>query len=501
MRKAWIRARAFLRKEIVEIVRQPQLVLALIGGPFLILLLFGVGLGDLAPPVRTVFLVPEDSAFNELAADFRVPFGSRLRPQGVLSDREEALRRLDQGQVDLVVEIPEDAEERFANDDQALVTLYHDYIDPLENNALILTVGRAVGALNDQVLLNLVAEGQEDAAEAQARVAAARQATAALQEAVARGDEAAARARLEEVAEAVEAANEALDVAGIAPVRVQGLVGEGEAAAGVPALLDELRAQVGALAGLDLSADDPLADVTALERDLERLDDALTRFESLSPETIVSPFVGRAERIGEAVISLRDFYAPAVVVLLVQHMVVTIVTLSVVRDEQLGTVELFRVAPLSTGELLLGKYLAAVVVGAALSAAVIALLVTGLGVPMAGSWAWLVVVVFGIVVASAGLGFLLALLATSDSQAVQYAMLLLLASIFLSGFVLTLEYFRTPIQILARLLPATLGIEMLRGVMLQGARPALVPLLGLTALGVGLVVLNGWLLRRSSRAR
>ena len=41
--KILIRTSSFLRKEVFEVLRQPRLLLTLIVGPFLILLIFGLG--------------------------------------------------------------------------------------------------------------------------------------------------------------------------------------------------------------------------------------------------------------------------------------------------------------------------------------------------------------------------------------------------------------------------------------------------------------------------
>jgi ABC-2 type transport system permease protein len=117
--------------------------------------------------------------------------------------------------------------------------------------------------------------------------------------------------------------------------------------------------------------------------------------------------------------------------------------------------------------------------GAVIAAALTAGRVFGLGVPMVGSWAVVVTTIALLLLASTGLGFLLALVAGSDSQAVQYAMLVLLASIFFSGFLLSLERFRPILVWLARLLPVTSGVVLLRDAMLRGQliQPLYLPLL------------------------
>src|SRR5688572_29426127 len=58
MGKAFIRLLAFFTKELNEVRRQPRLVLSLILGPFLILLLFGLGY-QAAPRLRAILVIPE----------------------------------------------------------------------------------------------------------------------------------------------------------------------------------------------------------------------------------------------------------------------------------------------------------------------------------------------------------------------------------------------------------------------------------------------------------
>ena len=70
--------------------------------------------------------------------------------------------------------------------------------------------------------------------------------------------------------------------------------------------------------------------------------------------------------------------------------------------------------------------------------------------------------------ASLGLGLLISLVADSERQAVQLSMLVLLASMFFSGFVLPVREFREPVQAIAYLLPVTYGIEIFQQEMLRG---------------------------------
>jgi ABC-2 type transport system permease protein len=385
-----IRSLAFVRKEVVDVVRQPMLLLALIVGPFLILLAFGAGLRETDPPLDTVLVASEDSEVREqveaFAADERE--GERLVIEGISSEQTLPLSRLRARELDLVIVFPDEVSERIENDEQAVITLYHNQIDPIEGQAIALFNRSAVDEINNRILADVVADLQERAREARD------------------------------------------------------------------------------------------------ERDLEATDPEAERYLELEPGVLVSPFRGETEMIAGGRIELTDFYAPAVVVVLLQHLAVTLLGLSVVRERALGATELFRVSPLRTTEYLVGKYLAYLLLGGVVAAALLALLVFGLGTPMLGSWWDLAGSLALLLFTATALGLVLSLVANSDSQAVQYAMLTLLATIFLSGFLLSLERFLPFARPLPWLLPATYGIQLVRDVMLRGSPMDPLVLGGLAAYGV-----------------
>jgi ABC-2 type transport system permease protein len=189
---------------------------------------------------------------------------------------------------------------------------------------------------------------------------------------------------------------------------------------------------------------------------------------SVPPEVIAAP--ARAEVVNWAPVTptVIGFFTPAVLALVLQHMAVTLTALSLVRERLSGVMEVYRVAPVSTVEILLGTYAAYGIVSAVIAAAVIALTVFGLGVPMLGSPFELGGVVGLLIFASLGLGMLISSVSDSERQGVQLSMLVLLASVFFSGFVLPLDEFSAPVQWLAYLLPVTHGIQLFQDFMLRG---------------------------------
>jgi len=99
--------------------------------------------------------------------------------------------------------------------------------------------------------------------------------------------------------------------------------------------------------------------------------------------------------------------------------------------------------------------------------------------------------------ASLGLGLLISTIADSERQAVQLSMLLLLASVFFSGFVLPLDQFITPLRVAAYTLPVTHGIQLLQDLMLRGSTNQGWQLLALGGIGFVLFLLTSITLRRN----
>jgi ABC-2 type transport system permease protein len=183
----------------------------------------------------------------------------------------------------------------------------------------------------------------------------------------------------------------------------------------------------------------------------------------------VQPFESDVELAVPKVKNATDWYAPAAVVLMLQQFGVAFGALSFVRERQLGIVDVYRVAPVNAPEALIGKYLAYLPIGALIGAVLTGLMVAVLGVPGASSVTDLVIVMALTLFASIGLGFLISLASSTDTQAVQYTMIVLLASLFFSGFFLSLGQLKGLATVVSWLLPVSYGMELLRDVMLRGA--------------------------------
>jgi ABC-2 type transport system permease protein len=205
------------------------------------------------------------------------------------------------------------------------------------------------------------------------------------------------------------------------------------------------------------------------------LADALAEAPDIDLGLLVSPFTVETSPVMEPPMSQAAYYAPGVLILLVQHLSLTFAALSLVRERELGMTEMFRVSPLTVREAMSGKYLSFLVLGLALAAG-LTLSMLLLGVEVQGPVWSLALTVSLVIFASLGLGFAIAGLAKTDSQAVQYSMVVLLVSIFFTGFVLPLDQLTVPVRWVSYLVPGTFGIAGLHDVIFRGqpARPVVI---------------------------
>jgi ABC-2 type transport system permease protein len=217
----------------------------------------------------------------------------------------------------------------------------------------------------------------------------------------------------------------------------------------------------------------------------------------IPPEVMAAPTRAEPRNLAPVQPNVVAFFAPAVLALVLQHMGVTLTALSMVRERLTGAMDIFRVAPLRSLELLIGKYLAYAFFNLAIAALICFLLVGVLGVPLRGTPGDVALVIVLLSFASLGLGLLISTVVDSERQAVQLSMLVLLASVFFSGFVLPLDQFITPLRIAAYGLPVTHGIQLLQDFMLRGSTNNGWELYVLGGIGVVLFLLTSLTLRRS----
>jgi ABC-2 type transport system permease protein len=377
----------------------------------------------------------------------------------------------------------------------------HDKLDPIQQTAVEIAAQVAVQELNATVLAELVGTAQESVVSYQDGAVAATAIVDELDRAVADGDDDDIARLAEELGESTAAMQAALDAADGLTRRLQGEVPP-EQAEQLDTATDAVRALADAGARFGSDAEDiDAADVEALRRAVDDVEANLDLVTTIDPDVVSRPFASNAASLLRERVNVNDFFAPAAIALLLQHMMLTFAAMSLVQDRANGLFEIYRVGPIGPVRILTGKFLAYLVIGAAVAASLIAAVTFGIDVPFRGDPWWVAGGVLGLLAASIAAGLLLSMLARTDSQAVQFAMLTLLLGLFFGGFLLDLDAFEYPVKILSWMLPVTYGVRLLRDVMLRGAEADPVDLIALGAC-TAVYGLGAWfLLRRRLRIR
>ena len=307
----FIRSSAFLRKEIFEVLRQPRLILTLVLGPFLILLLFGLGYRVEAQPVRAEFVLDQNSPFTGRLEEFATEIHPLLLYEGVSDSLAEAEADLRRGDVDLVVVLPKDPASSIRNSEPAVVTLYHNEIDPFQVDYIEAFARIYIDEVNRRVLAEIATRGQEESASVEETVSTTREQASLMRQALEAGNIEEARAHRQELVRSADLMVLAVGTSLQVLNSVEERFGSGEQS--VEPLLEELGAvqeQIRQLEQFASGQDDYSAEVEQarrIEEEFGRFEDVLGDFRSIAPGVLVSPFREDIKSVSEAPLRVSDF--------------------------------------------------------------------------------------------------------------------------------------------------------------------------------------------------
>lgn len=252
--------------------------------------------------------------------------------------------------------------------------------------------------------------------------------------------------------------------------------------------------------GLEAAINRQIIQTAASEGESYAIGQGATGVSKLPPDVIAAPAQAVVDNVAPSTPTVVQYFGPAVLALILQHMAVSLIALSVVREKTSGLLELFRISPITTAELLAGKLIAFALFAGVVALITIGVLVVGFGVPQLADPGWIALVTGLLIASSLGLGLLIAAVSDSEPQTVQLSLLVLLASVFFSGFVLAINEFSEPIRTLIYALPVANGIRLFGDFMFRGGTVATWQLWVLGGLAIGYIVI-AWLLLRRVMAR
>lgn len=511
-----VRGIAFTGKELHEVFRQPRLLLGLVVGPFLILLLFGTSFKGQIVQQPTVLVVPAATGFSTDVKDYADAFQFPFTLAQVVQTPEEAQQLVSNGKASVIVTLPDDAYQRIRAGQHPLINVTYNELEPVRANYLKFYSYVETNELNRRVLIAIVNQAKDQNAttaqaplqgftpQMQSRIdqlngqikardarGAAVTLTAMQQLAINQTSDLRTREQLLTGAESYfHAPNDPND-----PFHQQ------------MSAVDQSLANVQAiLRNLDVALP---ASIAAAQPDVKASADLITNSQNaekgaqtlqLPPaEILVAPYQAEVNNKAPVIPSFIAFYAPAVLALLLQHVSITLTALTLVRERTSGATELFRVTPSATPEIVFGKFLGYAFVAAITGAILAALMRLALNVPVLGSYVEFVTVIALLIAAALGFGLVISAIARTETQAVQYAMLVLLASVFFGNFFLPIDTLYPWARVLSYSLPITYGVRALQDIMLRGVSTDPINIIALGAFAIGFFLLGTLLFRREIR--
>ena len=168
----------------------------------------------------------------------------------------------------------------------------------------------------------------------------------------------------------------------------------------------------------------------------------------------------------------------AMVLLLVSALMTSV---TIAREKETGTMEVLMVSPLSQLQILFGKVLPYLLLSFMNGCVIIALGVFLLDIPLNGSLALLLAETLLFIFLALAIGLLISTMANTQLVAMFASLLIMLMpTIFLSGFIFPIESMPRFLQYVSNIIPATYFITIVKGIMIKGVglpmlwRPTLV---------------------------
>jgi len=459
-----IKVFSFFIKEFHDVRRQPALMISLVGGPLLVLGAFGATFRSANPFVSTVLVWPENGipGVNQEQAEKFI--GSNFYLQEVTTDREKAKQMLENGEVDVIQIIPDVSNlGQPGSEERPEIQILSKTIDPNAESWIRSLAYGEMNFINHQLLATEAKTAQEKAAEVRTKLEST-------------------QLEFEDIKQNFNEEN-VTRIAGLLselqPVLISFLtilppesLAQANISPELSALYRDLEILVDDLDELQnaLTNEDTLTQFNRLfssTDEIQKLRDTISVFVDTPSEKIISPVKETYTNLRGSAYSLVVFYAPSVLALLVQQLAVTLASLGLVRERQMGSFEMFRVSPLKLSQILIGKAMAYVLY-VTIAGIILVGLLTLLNVPLPVNIGQTAVLLIALATASVGIGFLISAVSRTDSQAIQLTMLFLLLSIFFTGFFLPIQGFNWPAWIIAALIPMTHAIEGFQDLMLAG---------------------------------
>ena len=165
----------------------------------------------------------------------------------------------------------------------------------------------------------------------------------------------------------------------------------------------------------------------------------------------------------------RNFIVPGVLVILLMLTTMSLTSMAIVKEREIGTLEQLMVTPIKPTELMIGKILPYVLIGLINITVVLLVINFGFGIEIKGS-IFLFYILTGIfLLNSLGLGLLISTIAKTQQEALMFGMMFIFQPMLnLSGFVFAIDLMPKLFQFASYLIPVKYYLIIVRSIILKG---------------------------------
>lgn len=186
----------------------------------------------------------------------------------------------------------------------------------------------------------------------------------------------------------------------------------------------------------------------------------------------------------------RTYMVPGIMGLILMITTISLMSMAIVKEKEVGTLEQLIVTPLKSYQLLLGKLIPYTLVGFVVLVIVMILMTQWFGIPIKGSRPFLLFNALLFVLSNLGLGLFISTISKTQQQAMMASVFaVMMPMIYLSGFAFPIQNMPQSIQYVTYLIPLRYFITILRGVVLKGIGFSSLWLETLILFGMGVTIL------------
>ena len=165
----------------------------------------------------------------------------------------------------------------------------------------------------------------------------------------------------------------------------------------------------------------------------------------------------------------RNYFVPGVIVNIIMLVTLSLTTMAIVREKEIGTMEQLMVTPIRPSELILGKTLPFMIIGFWDMLLVLVASLVIFKVPFVGSFWLLCFASFLFILTTLGAGLLISTVSKTQQQANMATFLLFQPFMMLSGFTFPITSMPVAVQWFTLINPMRYFLEIVRGIFLKGS--------------------------------